>query len=229
VKTPESIHDGGVSEEAAGNSALPESGSTAYAAYPWLGIGAYDLGLELLGMRPLLAAIAGPRIELEIESLPCGGPTRLSKEDLIRVLLNLVRNASEAMPEGGKLRITAQYGDGLSFLDPGQVPDALPCSVVIAVQDNGPGIPESAREQIFSAGFTTRETDRSWPGVRHRGLGLTIVRDLIEAAGGRVRVSSSSHGARFELELPITYGMYEITNTSGLMADSEVKGCIECQ
>jgi len=131
---------------------------------------------------------------------------------------------------GGKLRITAQYGDGLSFLDPGLIPDAHPRSVVIAVQDNGPGIPEGAREQVFSAGFTTRETAPNWPGVQHRGLGLSIVRGLIEAAGGTARACSSSNcGARFELELPITYGTYEIARTSGLMDDSGTKGCIECQ
>ena len=121
-------------------------------------------------MRPLLAAIAGPRIELEIEALPCAGRSGLSSEDLTRVLLNLVRNASEAMPEGGKLRITAQYGDGLSFVDVGQVPDASPRSVVITVEDSGPGIPEELRERVFTAGFTTR--NRSRTGQAHSIAGM---------------------------------------------------------
>jgi len=180
-------------------------------------------------MRPLLAAIAGPRIELEIESLPCAGRSGLSSEELTRVLMNLVRNAAEAMPEGGKLRITAQYGDGLSFVDEEQVPDARPRSVVITVEDSGPGIPEDLREQVFAAGFTTRESAREWPGAQHRGHGLSIVRGLIEAAGGRASVSSSSRGARIELELPITSGMYEITDNGGLVADAGAKGCIECR
>lgn len=235
VKNPGSILEESASGEAAENSAPPELNGAAYKASPWKGdVGegevADDLGRQLLCARPLLAAIAGPGIELEIESLPCEGRTRLSREDLIRVLLNLVRNASEAMPEGGKLRITAQYGDGLSFLHSGQIPDARPRSVVIAVQDSGPGIPEGLRELIFSAGFTTRETVQNWPGVQHRGLGLSIVCGLIAAAGGKVCVSSgSTRGARFELELPITYGTYEITGTPALVADSGAKGCIECQ
>ena len=168
-------------------------------------------------------------IDLEIETLPCGGRTRLSKEDLTRVMLNLVRNASEAMPEKGKLRITAQYGDGLSFLEAGHGPAAGPHSVVIAVEDSGPGISEDLREEVFTAGFTTRTTGSNWPDIPHRGLGLTIVRSLIEAAGGTARACSSpGGGARFELELPITSGMYEIVDNSGLVADSAMKGCIEC-
>ncbi len=188
-----------------------------------------DLGAELVGMRPLLAGIAGPRIALEIETLPSPGRTRLSKEDLIRVMLNLVRNASEAMPTGGRVRITAQYGDGLSFLDAAQIPEGYPRSVLIAIEDSGPGIPAELRERVFEAGFTTRDTVPSWPGVQHRGLGLTIVRDLIGEAGGIARVCSSpGGGGRFELELPVTSGTCEIANPSGLVADSAEKGCIEC-
>jgi signal transduction histidine kinase len=188
-----------------------------------------DLAAELVAMRPLLSAIAGPRVVLEVETLPCGGRTRLAKEDLIRVLLNLVRNASEAMPEGGKLRITAQYADGMSFLEDGLIPAAGPRSVIIAVEDNGPGIPESLREKIFTAGFTTSRTGVSWPAVQHRGLGLSIVRSLIGAAGGTVSAGSSpGGGARFEIDLPITSGMYEIADPRRLVADSATKGCIEC-
>jgi signal transduction histidine kinase len=188
-----------------------------------------DLGQELQRMRPLLTAIAGTRIELEVESQPCAGRIQLSNENLTRVLLNLVRNASEAMPGGGKLRITAQYSDGFSFLDPSRLTGA-PKNVVIAVQDNGPGIPEHMREQIFNVGFTTRKTTQAWPAVQHRGLGLSTVRALVEASGGSVRLSSSAgRGARFELELPVTYGTYQIADSKRLVADSEAKGCIECQ
>jgi signal transduction histidine kinase len=198
-------------------------------ANPEPGDGVDDPGGELLSLRPLLAAIAGPQVELEIEAMPCGGRTRLSKEDLMRVLLNLARNASEAMPEGGKLRITAQYADGLSFLDAAQISGIRPRSVVITVEDSGPGIPEKPRERVFEAGFTTPGMERSRPGAQRRGLGLSIVRSLIEAAGGTARVSSSGRGTRFELEVPITSGMYENTDTCGLVADSAPKACIECR
>jgi len=180
-----------------------------------------DLGQALFEMRPLLAGIAGPRVELEIAAMPCSGRSRLSKEDLTRVMLNLVRNASEAMSQGGRLRITAQYGRGLSFLDPGLIPDGCPRTVVIAVEDTGPGVPKEIEQEIFSPGFTTREDAAIWPQQPHRGLGLSIVRSLLEAAGGTAGVCpGTGNGARFELELPVTSGMYEITNTVRLVADA---------
>ena len=184
------------------------------------GGGVDDLGLELFKMRPLLAGIAGPRVELEIAAMPCGGRCRVSGEDLTRVMLNLVRNASEAMPEGGRLRVTAQYGDGLSFLEPGLVPDGYPRTVTITVEDSGPGIPKEMLEEIFLPGFSTRRISAGWPDPPHRGMGLSIVRELVEAAGGTARACSTlGRGARFELELPITSGMYEIANTARLVAD----------
>jgi signal transduction histidine kinase len=186
----------------------------------WPAEGIDDLGRELLDMRPLLAGIAGPRVHLEVAAMPCGGRSRLSKEDFTRVMLNLVRNAAEAMSDCGRLRITAQYGKGLSFLDPGQIPDSCPRTVIIAVEDSGPGIAQELQGEIFIPGFTTRQGAAGWPGRVHRGLGLTIVRDLVEAAGGTARVCSvSGRGARFELELPITSGMCGITNSSRLTAD----------
>jgi signal transduction histidine kinase len=197
---------------------------------PWPSDCVDDLGHELFEMRPLLAAIAGPRIQLEIEAMPCGGRCLLSTEDLTRVMLNLVHNASEAMPDGGRLRITSQHGEGLSFLDPDLIPEGRPQTVVIAVEDSGPGIPKEILDQILSPGFTTRQAASSWRGHAHRGLGLSIVRGLIEAAGGTVRIGSAAlGGARFELELPITSGMYEMANGARLMADSAGEACIECR
>ncbi|MBV8116261.1 MAG: sensor histidine kinase [Silvibacterium sp.] len=208
-----------------------ETGATSAAdlSGPWPMECVDDLGRELLEMRHLLAGIAGPRVQFEIAAMPCGGRSRLSREDFTRVMLNLVRNASEAMPEGGRVRITAQYGAGLSFLESGLIPDSCPRTVTITVEDSGPGIPKEIREDVFLPGFTTRQAAASWPDQPHRGLGLSIVRELVEAAGGTARVCPpAGRGARFELELPITSGMYEMANTTGLVADVAGEACIEC-
>jgi len=190
-----------------------------------------DLGREVQALQPLLAAMAGPGVSLAIECLPCAGCTLLTGEDLTRILINLVCNASEAMGGVGKIRITAQYGDGLSFVDGEPGRDFLPRSVVIAVQDNGPGIPEQMREQVFARGFTTHKQLDGRAGAKHsktenrgpkdRGWGLSIVRRLAESAGGAVwAVACTGRGARIEVEVPVTYGTYGMAQGCGLVAES---------
>jgi signal transduction histidine kinase len=182
-----------------------------------------DLAVSVRKMQSLLTAIAGPVMEVQFACLPCAGHLRLSEESLSRILVNLVRNAADAMPTGGRIRITTQRGNGESFLwavDEGVTHgeasdylwDDLPHAtnsgsqtVLLTVEDNGPGVPKDFLERVFEAGFTTHSQGRSWPESQHRGLGLSIVRDLVEAAGGTVRaVSSPVNGARFEIELPLT-------------------------
>jgi signal transduction histidine kinase len=190
-----------------------------------------DAAEELCRLQPLLAAIAGPAIKLSIATMPCAGRTALAVEDFTRILVNLVRNAADAMPSGGHIRITTQYGDGFSFLNSAHASEfGEPRDIVLAIADNGPGIPESLRERVFDLGFSTHQTQDAWPAPRRRGLGLSIVRNLVEAAGGTVHIpTATTCGARFEISLPITSGTYPIPLNSAFPADSRVKGCIECQ
>ena len=182
-----------------------------------------DLSEAVRQMGSLLSAVAGPVTELQIACLPCRGQLRLSEESLSRILVNLVRNAADARPTGGRIRITTQRGGGESFLwtlegeTPGEQSAqylwddsphpsaALPHTVLLTVEDDGPGIPTEFLERVFETGFTTRQGGRSWPEPQHHGLGLSIVRQLVEAAGGTVRaVVPPSGGGRFEIELPLT-------------------------
>lgn len=204
-----------------------------------------DLADAVRHLSGLLSAIAGPAIELQIACLPCAGRLALSEESLSRILVNLVRNAADAMPTGGRIRITTQRSGGRSFLwtlangaalgdagllsedeaahlwDQGEDSDA---GVLLAVEDDGPGIPEEFLERVFEAGFSAQQAGRAWPGTAHHGLGLSIVRTLLEQAGGRVKATPApTGGVRMEIELPLTDVMVclpsECTSGSGKEAD----------
>jgi signal transduction histidine kinase len=69
-------------------------------------------------------------------------------------------------------------------------------SVVLAVVDDGPGVPAADRQRLFEPFFTTRRADGG------TGLGLPIARSLVEAHGGRINVVEVGIGARFEVVLP---------------------------
>ena len=103
-------------------------------------------------------------------------------------LLNLIQNAMEAMPSGGTLTLAA-------------FPSASGPEVVLEVGDTGPGIPDGILRRVFEPFFSTRVSE----GVK--GLGLSIVHDIVKIHGGRVEVDSApGRGARMRLYLPSAEG-----------------------
>jgi signal transduction histidine kinase len=188
--------------------------------------GIEDLAAELHALEAPLRALAGPEVRLEIECAPCSGRLALNSEDLLRVLFNLVANAVEAMAampaelrRGPFLRIAAQRGGAASFLAHPDWPGSE--RVVLSVRDNGPGIPADHLPHIFDAGFSTRPEN---PGEEAHGLGLSIVSQLVAAAGGAVRaVSPSGLGARFDIELPILRTETRATRLEGAIPGEKRK------
>jgi signal transduction histidine kinase len=157
-----------------------------------------NLANELLANRNLLAALTGPSIALTVDAEGGARPVWLTGEDLTRLLVNLVKNAAEAMPEGGRIQLGLRERAG----QPGAA-----ASLTLTIDDNGPGIPEKALESIFESGYTSRtsgsQPNGRWPSA-HRGLGLAITRSIVEGAGGRIRAENlPSHGARFQIEMPV--------------------------
>ena len=101
---------------------------------------------------------------------------------LRRVLINLVTNAVQAMPRGGKLILNTQVSSE------GQVS--------ISVQDTGEGISEAIRSQIFTPLFTTKP--------RGQGFGLAVCKRVIEAHGGNITfISTKGKGTKFTIRFPI--------------------------
>ena len=156
-----------------------------------------SLAGELLANRNLLCALAGPTIAVTVDAESGRFPVRLNGEDLTRVLVNLVKNAAEAMPAGGKIQ--------LSLREQPQKAGA-PKNLVLTVDDSGPGIPGEKLDKVFETGFSTRANPAGGESLSasRRGLGLSITRSIVEAAGGRIVASNCDRGgARIAIELPV--------------------------
>jgi signal transduction histidine kinase len=158
-----------------------------------------DVASELLASHKMLAALAGPKVHVEmaVEEAP-GGELMIAAADFTRVLINLVRNAAEAMGTGGRILITVK---------PAMLAVALGPSVLLSVEDNGPGIPLALLERIFELSSNTEasnEHSRRRMSFRPRGLGLRIVRELVEGGGGMIHACRlPERGSRFEIVLPM--------------------------
>jgi signal transduction histidine kinase len=103
---------------------------------------------------------------------------------LNQVLINLVVNSVQAMPEGGRLTVqTLSGGDHVSLI----------------VEDTGVGMNEEVKKQIFIPFFTTKDVDQG------TGLGLAVVHGIVTSHGGSIKVESQvDRGTRFEVQLPLT-------------------------
>jgi len=113
--------------------------------------------------------------------VPEGLPLLRAGEDEVKeILLNLVLNGLEAMPQGGALRVSARPQDG---------------RVCVEVSDTGPGVAPELIEKVFEPSFTTK--------AGGTGLGLSIVRDRVEQVGGSIRCASSAAGTTMTLLLLI--------------------------
>jgi hypothetical protein len=171
-----------------------------------------NLMAALQSNLPMLSALAGPRVHVSLELGSCPeGELFMPAVDLTRVLINLVRNAAEAMSIGGRILIAATSvsmpeTDPATSRLPGE-PPAAAAAVLISIEDNGPGIPLSLLDRIFdlqASSATAEESLRPRMQFRPRGLGLRIVRDFVEAGGGSVRaLRLPDRGSRFEIVLPM--------------------------
>ncbi|MGC5628086.1 ATP-binding protein [Georgenia sp. Z1344] len=102
--------------------------------------------------------------------------------DVVTILGNLIDNAVHAAGSGGLVMVGARREDGVA---------------VLTVEDDGPGIDEGERERVFEPGVTTKDEASS------RGIGLALVRQVVDRRGGGIEVGDSAHGgARIVVTLP---------------------------
>jgi len=163
-----------------------------------------DLSDLLADMRLLLTRLVGMTITLDIENGRDLWPVLADRSELERAIINLVGNARDAMPDGGRLTIRSANvaSDELAppiqqHLNPGDY-------VLIEVRDNGIGMSEAVREKIFEPFFTTKEVGRG------TGLGLSMVYGMITQSGGTIHCDSVlGQGSCFSLYLPRTKPVQE--------------------
>ncbi|HJV66714.1 MAG TPA: HAMP domain-containing sensor histidine kinase [Geomonas sp.] len=149
-------------------------------------------GIERVELVPLMEKIvellraqgALKRLEVSVEEEPGVPPVQADPNQLEQLLINLVMNAKDAMPKGGKLQLKARREGG---------------EVLLEVIDNGEGMPPEHLPLVFDPFFTTKE-----PG-KGTGLGLAIAARIAESCGGRLNAESElGKGSRFVLRLPAT-------------------------
>ena len=166
---------------------------------------AFDLNDVVMQLEKMLGRLIGRTIELVVETVPDTLIVLADPGNIEQVILNLVTNAVDAMPEGGTLSIstssltrTTRFPHAHGFGDPGRY-------ACVTVRDTGLGIDPETMKKIFEPFFTTKEVGKG------TGLGLSIVYGIVKHHNGCISVSSEpGKGTSFRIYLPLARAKADI-------------------
>jgi PAS domain S-box-containing protein len=169
----------------------------AFSRKQFLELKVVDVNAIIQDMKRLLNPLIGENIELVTNLAPGLGRTRADAGQIEQVLMNLVVNAKDAMPEGGRITIqtaNVDLGDEVrrqySYIQPGPY-------ILFSISDTGQGMDKEIQSRIFEPFFTTKEKGKG------TGLGLSTVYGIIKQSGGYVFVQSElGSGTTFRIYLP---------------------------
>ena len=144
----------------------------------------FDAAQALRELRPMLRQLFPHTTRVELPDASAGFPVELDRNEFDMMVLNIAANARDAMATGGSFRIGLQHRDE--------------DRVELSLADDGIGMSPALQERIFEPFFTTK------PAMDGTGLGLAVIRELVEAAGGDIRVESTpGAGSIFRIRLPL--------------------------
>jgi len=172
-----------------------------------------DLNLIVLNLEPMLRRLLPDHIQLEVSLETDPLLVYVDVSQIETMIMNLVVNAQDAMPDGGRLLIATSYKSSGDEKPSNKEDLSL---AVLEVTDTGLGMTPEVQSRVFEPFFTTKEMGRG------TGLGLPSVLGIAQRSGGRVEVKSSlGHGSTFRTLLPRAKGVAQVVPRS---AESTIRG-----
>ena len=155
-----------------------------------------DLNAVMTGIRELLRKTVGERIEIDFRPGVDLWQSLVDRNQVESMLLNLILNARDAMPDGGRITIETENAQPRSSQVLG-LPVGLDSSVLLTVTDTGTGMPQDVLDRVFEPFFTTK------PQGRGTGLGLSMIYGFVRQSGGHIQIESTvGAGTRVLIYLP---------------------------
>ena len=147
----------------------------------------------------LLKRSLSKNIRIHSDCSSCNSRVSMDMNQMVQALLNVCLNAADAMIEGGTLTINCIEAS-LDMKECGKLPGIAPGRYSrIVIIDNGTGMPEDVKEQIFTPFFTTKERGKG------TGLGLPIALGIVQSHGGAIAIDSApGKGTRVEIYMPVS-------------------------